>query len=86
MSTVLYENGDHDPVTAENIRKAYDVIGSLTVGMKNISQALLKDSADDQYGQLQVIICCLERIEEEVFRITPDTLRAEEGEGTSATT
>jgi hypothetical protein len=71
MSATLYENGGHDPVTADNIRKAYDVIGSLTLGLKNISQDLIKDSAGEQYGQLQVIICCLERIEEEVFRIVP---------------
>ena len=69
--SVLYESTDHGPVTREDIAKACSMVASLVVGLKHIGNDLLTNAADDQYGQLQVMVCCLDAIEGEVFRIAP---------------
>ena len=70
-SPALYESTDHGPVTREDINKAYSIVAGLVEGLKHIGNGLIADAADDQYGRIQVIVCCLDAIEDEIYRISP---------------
>lgn len=77
---MLYESVDHGPVTLKDISGTYLMVADLTRGLESIVDGLLDDAADDQYGRLRVITCCLSAIEGAVFRINPESVIEKMGE------
>lgn len=69
--SALYESVDHGPVTRADIVNAYRTLANLVEGLTHVSSGLLADACHDQHGRLQLILCGLERIEDEAFRILP---------------
>lgn len=73
MST-LYMGIDKAVVTHKSLSATCSFITDIAEGMKQVIEDMLPECAEDQYGQLRLLIHGLTGIREAAFEITPDIL------------
>lgn len=68
---------DKAAVTHKSLSATCSFITDIAVGMKRVIEDMLPGSANDQYGQLRLLLHGLNGIEEAAIEISPDVLPVE---------
>jgi hypothetical protein len=67
----LYMSLDNAAVTRKSLSATSSFISDIAEGMKRVIEDMLPECADDQYGQLRLLVHGLTGIESAAFEIMP---------------